>query len=932
MQISVLGPLRVDADSGPVTIRSAIQQNLLAVLLVHVNQPIPADSLVHWVWGAVSPGKTTANLRVHLHHLRRLLGAEAISHEPGGYRLVIDAHDVDAQRFRDGVDRARRSLSDGLLHESHRTFHDSLRLWRGSAYSTCRDPQPVAREAAALDALRLDAQEELLGVDIELGRYAEASATATALAAANPLRESLHEKAMRGLYLAGRSADALTLYERFRQGLRAELGVDPGSSLRLLYQQILRGELRSAGDDRVRVTAPAAPAPVPSSAEPASPAQLPAPTGTLVGRDAELRKLDQLGSVGSAATAPPVALIGPAGVGKTALLLHWADRVRPSYPDGQLFMDLSGFGPAAPLPTAEALEGFLLALGVSAGRIPGRMDQRAALFRSLVSRRRMLLVLDNAVSSEQVRPLLPGAGPSRTLITSRRRLDGLAAREDAVLLAIEPLDPGHSRELLVAGGGTKLGDEGIDVVVEMCAGLPLALRIAATRLRGSLSARDLARRLSDERTRLSALSIEDDTMAVRAAFQVSYQPLPSPAARMFRLIGLHAGRTPSLSACAALAGLPVDEAHAQLDALVAAHLLREDSTDRVAMHDLVRVYAREQAEHDDRAANDEALRRALIWYLHASDAASQAAHPHPAAATRDLPPAVVPVPEFAGVPEAARWLDRELPNLTAMLEAAVEREWDDLAWRVVHAPSPLLGRRMERQRWITLAKIGHAAAVRAGARDAESFFDNAMGIAHALLQQYEEAEKHLRAAIRVRTEAGDIDSLLVSRQNLAALLGDMGQPEAAIAEFEMVVRIERERGSNARVPSALNNICKNLLRLNRAAEAVDSGLQASAAAAAQGDVTSEAYAHLHLTEACTALDRYAEAEEHCRRAVHLARMCGDLFVEASALQLHGDLKDQRGSPDEAHALWKRSAELFDVLDAADEAAAARARTAGTPVG
>ncbi|HEX6681629.1 MAG TPA: BTAD domain-containing putative transcriptional regulator [Candidatus Limnocylindrales bacterium] len=651
------------------------------------------------------------------------------------------------------------------------------------------------------------------------------------------------------------------------------------------------------------------------------PAELPRRTRHLVGRENELARLNSaLASLdGRPAT---IVIAGPAGVGKTELACAWCHDVKQSFPDGQLFVTLNGFHDVAGVPPERALEAMLRSLDVPPERIPGSLAQRAALWRSLTAGKRLLVVIDDAPGSEPVRSLLPGDGGALTVVTSRRRLSGLVARDDAVLVPLGPLTGAQSRTLLEAllPPGAPVD---VEAVARHCAGLPLALRIAGARLRlATASAANVVSLLESEATRLSALSIDDS--AVRAELMSSYEALTHRAAAMLRVLAAHPGLRPSLAVCAAMAGQSVDAARDSLDHLAEAHLVDECDADRYELHDLVRLFARERLARNEEGA---LLRRAVGWYVHAGHLAGGQLRPASLAFGLDVPaPDPATMPAMSGGDEAAAWLDAEIANIEALIRGCHRRGWHDAVWRLAHAPMPLLGMRRSADAWMGLLDLGRAAAHRDGHDEAEAFFHNALGIGAAFTKQYQVAEKHFSGALRLQQRRGDTVAVTACRLNLGALHGDTGKVTLAVRELTAIVEQER-RGSGRFLGPALNSLCENLLRQGRYAECCRFSQEAYKVASAGGDVPSAAHAQSTLADAQAASGRPpAEAAATYENAVDLARQCGDTRLQARTLRSFGDLLSATGRAEPARAQWTRALALFGSLNS-DEAESVRQRLA-----
>ncbi|MFE4972012.1 BTAD domain-containing putative transcriptional regulator [Kitasatospora sp. NPDC056651] len=629
MEFRILGSLEVwTGDGRRVPSEGSRQERLLAALLLNADSSVPVARLVDAVWDERPPATATRQVRNLAGVLRRRF-AEADPDAPPvlltdgrGYRITLTGHRLDARTFTDRLADARREAAAGRAPAAVDGLRAALALWRGPALDGLA-VDADAPGAVALDELRLTAWEECLDLELALGRHRAAVPELTALVADHPLRERFTGQLMRSLHASGRTPEGLAAYRRIADRLAEDLGLDPGPELRSLHLELLATE-------PVRTPAAATPAAPPEEAPatpstptdppPPPPAQLPPAPAAFVGRATELAALDAL-----LATPPtPVcAVSGPAGAGKTALAVDWAHRVRDRFPDGQLYADLHGYSVDAPLAPHTVLARFLRALGVPGDRIPTTPDEAAALYRSLLAGRRLLVVLDNARDAEQVRPLLPGAPDCRTVVTSRTRLDGLTVRNGARPLVLDVLPAPQAVELLARLLGehrVRAEPRAAAELADACGRLPLALAITASRL-AAVPDRSLAEHsaeLLDTDHRLSALQIEGDaTSTVRAAFDLSYRSLPAEARTLLRLLTLLPAVGIGADAAAALAGAPAAAVRPVLDRLATAHLLTVDEPGHYRLNDLLRLYAAERRSAETSAAERRAaLVRLGRWYLH----------------------------------------------------------------------------------------------------------------------------------------------------------------------------------------------------------------------------------------------------------------------------------------------------------------------------
>lgn len=609
MHFAILGPLRIHHDNNVVDVSGTLRRNLLALLLFRANEPVPAETLVETLWPGGPDAGGQRRLQVLVHRLRSVLDdPDRLSLGPGGYRLRVLPSELDAEQFSSRIDQAS-NLATPHSHRCAELIREALDLWRGTPYEDVDLPD-LAGEMHRLSERRLAALEQLYTAELHCGRPNVAIDDLTDLLARHPLREKLHALVITALYQGGRRSDALIAYRRAREILVEQLGLEPGAELQSLHSQILAGQpIEPAAD---------APATVPM--------QLPHNASQFVGREAELARLDALLAAGTHGSTPILSVSGSGGVGKTTLAIQWAHRAAGSFPDGQLFLDLRGYGPDTPIAPDDALAALLRALGVDGAGIPAEAAERAALYRTLVAGRRLLIVLDNASSADQVRPLLPGTSTSFVLITSRDTLTGLAAREGAHRVQLDRMNADECLRLLRELLGARCDAEPVATrqLLRRCARLPLALRIAAERIRSHPQRRvsDLVAELTDEQHALDVLDIDGDPQAsMRAIFFSSYRHLEPRAAQLFRLLGLHPGEDIDVYAAAALLGIDdLRATHGHLTGLVHAHLVEETADHRYHLHNLLRTYAAELTECiDNTTERTAALTRLLDYYLSAAD-------------------------------------------------------------------------------------------------------------------------------------------------------------------------------------------------------------------------------------------------------------------------------------------------------------------------
>ncbi|WIN00370.1 BTAD domain-containing putative transcriptional regulator [Actinoplanes oblitus] len=952
-EFGVLGVVEARIDGRSVELGHARQRCVLGVLLVEAGRPVTMDQLIDRVWGANPPQRAAGALYSYLSRLRgALAGATGVEirREPGGYLLTVDPQVVDLHRFRGLIRLARAAEPDRSAAD---LITGALQLWRGDPFAGLDTPWLAAMRRTLLGerfAAELDRNDVLL----RLGRHGELLPALTAAVAEHPLDERLAGQAMLALYRCGRQADADEQYRRIRRSLADELGSDPGSALRRLHEQILAADPaldvpaadpRSAvpdapaGDAGNPVAPPVVAAPVPT--------QLPADVRAFTGRAGELATLDRLLVTPGAEPPLTVALLsGTAGVGKSALAVRWAHRVRDAFPDGQLYVNLRGYDAEQPVTVADALAGFLTALGVRGPEIPPGNDERAARYRSELTGRRMLVLLDNASSVEQVRPLLPGTGSCLVLITSRDSLPGMVAVHGAERVNLDLLPLPDALTLLRKLIGTRVGAEpaAAEALAAACARLPLALRIAAELAaeRTDVPLAELVAELGDHRVRLDLLDAGGDPRAeVRAVFSWSYQNLPDAAARTFRLLGLHPGETAHVDAVAALTGSTASEARRQLGVLVRASLVQAGRGGRYSMHDLLRVYAAElAAEHDGEPDRRAALTRLFDHYLSRAEAAMGTLYPDGA---------TVP-----GDPDEARaWIEAERPNLaaTCVYGAAHGFYRHTVAlvgtlFRYLDAAGPVaeaatvtasavaaaraigdgaaqarslsqLGRLHRRQGRLHEAAATYRQALfryaELGDRAAEAQVLRNLGSVDWRLGDYRQAADHYRRAWTLYEQLGDDAGQADALVRLGLVDARLGDQDQAVRRFESALELYAllgDRYSEAYVLSLLARQPRHPTGLERAAAHLEQSL---AAVRRAGDRTAEAYALTDLAAVHARQGRLTEAAGQLRRALVLHQRIGDRASEAEALNDLGQVLRAAGQAGEARTRHGQALDLAEEI-------------------
>jgi tetratricopeptide (TPR) repeat protein/transcriptional regulator with XRE-family HTH domain len=646
------------------------------------------------------------------------------------------------------------------------------------------------------------------------------------------------------------------------------------------------------------------------------PAALPPAIQGFTGRGAALNQLDAAQRTNAVSV-----IVGPPGVGKTALALHWAHRSSCHYPDGSLFADLRGYDPSGlPAEPGEVLDGFLRALGALPGAIPADVELRSGLLRTLLHGKRMLILLDNAMAPDQVRPLLPGSPSCRVLITSRSRLSGLVARETAARILLEPMPQDEALALLGrATGAERLATErdAAAEIAEKCGYLPLALRIAADRAgsRPRLTLAALASQLAAERDRLDLLATGDDqATAVRSAFSWSYRALPQGAARMFRLLGLHYGHDVGIYAAAALAGITTPQARRLLETLTAVHLLEESGLYRYRFHDLIRLYSRERAQAEESTQSSAAaVRRLLTWYLRTMQAADRLLCPHRPQIELESPRDASRPLDFADYDQALEWCDVERANLAAATRQAADVGEDTIAWQLPNAAWSCYNLRKPWADWISTYEIGLACARRTVHRQGEAWMLNGLGGAYFDLGRFAESLDYCEQALAIRRQIGDRRGECACMNNLGNICSQLGRLDDALAWHQQALLVSLDIDNPHEAATALNNMGETCQEQGKLEEALRCFRDALAACRKMGDRYGTAYVLDNLGAVSQSLKLFDQAIGQMTEALGIRREIGDRHGEAITLHHLGDLYGEVDRPDDARQAWRAALAIYEDL-------------------
>lgn len=827
VEFRVLGPLQVLVDSEPLLVRAGRQRALLVSLLLRAGTSVSVDELAENVWGEEPPARARATLQTYVMRLRQLLGpATPIRTVPDGYLIDVDEKTIDLLRFEPLIEQGEQERAAGNLPAASAAFTAALGLWRGPAMVDVPSEILHRDEVPRLNERRLHVMERRVEVDLELGRHAELVAELSRLTSEHPLRERFWAQLMIALYRSGRQSEALAAYQRVSSLLADELGIDPGDELRRVHNQVLTGSI-----DSVNADGPSTP--LVAKPERVVPSQLPADIGDFVGRDEAVSLIIAL--LRTAQGVPVVTLAGPPGVGKTALAVHAAHRMRADFPDGQLYVNLRGYAPGPPLSAVDVLPRFLRALGTPPDQVPLDQDEQEAMFRSTLTGQQVLLVLDNASSAEQIRPLLPGSPGCAVLVTSRDTLRGLAVSHAASNVRLDVLDATETRSLLEGIlGEDAVADEraAADELALLCAHLPLALRIAAANLvsRPELSISDYVEELRAG-NRLAALAVEgDERVAVHAAFDLSYTALKPELAQMFRRLSLAPGTDFTPEMAAALSGLTTQDARRRLDRLATANLIANHAPSRYQFHDLLRDYAAERLAFEDGLADSRlALRRLIDWCMRSVDNATEALKSTLMRFPRPEPREGVTPRTFSSSTEALTWLDAERANLVALVAYAVERDPESAVWHLSDALRGYFYTQGLPVEWRETAKAGLAGARSPRDEMGQLAMLFSLGTLYWMTGQHRVALDYYQQAIPIQEQLGslpEVEAAVLS--NAGSVYIDLGELESAATHLERALVITRRIQSDQLQATALFNlggVYHQLGQLDRAMASFEEALE-----------------------------------------------------------------------------------------------------------
>ncbi len=873
--IRILGSLEIRQNDDWQPLTAAKPRQLLAALICRSGSAVSVERLLDEVWGEHPPATARQLLHGYVATLRRMLGDTndvALVTTPSGYELVVGPGGLDSLRFLDLVATGGRLLREEQFEHASATFADAIACWRGDgALAGVAATLAVMAERDRLEAALLAAHEGRVEAELGCRRHREILPALDRLVREHPLREEFRRQQMLALYRSGRQADALAAYQDLRRKLVEALGIEPGTPVQQLHREILDG----TGSQPAHAT----------------PWQLPPDLLYFTGRADELALLSA--RLTNSGPAPVVAISGPGGIGKSALAIHAAHIVARAFPDGVLYVDLHGATPGlSPLEPQAVLARFLRALGLSAEQIPDNRDEAIAVFRSKLAGRRLLVVLDNAIAADQVRSLVPATGESAAIITCREFPAALDSATHLPLSGLSEQDAIGQLTALVGADRVTREREAAAELVGLCGHLPLAIRIAGARLarRAGWTLRTMVDRLTDERHRLDELASEN--LAVRSSFDVSYRSLADSldardlaAARLFRLLGLLDGGDLSLPLAVVLDGRTPTEVDRSIQRLVDGQLLSSTAPGRYALHDLLRLFARELAEQFEDSTDRVAARtRVARWYVATARLAGQLAAPADPRCAGDTTGAH----SLSDGRQGQQWLEAERPNLLAVARGAAGEP--EFAWVTIELATILRNLLDINGLWDDMAELADwswTAARAVGDRSAEARALNDRGGASIRRRRYDEAAGQLHQALAIRTALRDESGQAATVGNLGLVYRHLGRFDKAIGYLEDALELRRQLGDETGVVRTLDNLGLVLGDAAQPSRRITCHESALSLVRQLGDRRLEGLVLSNLADAYRADGSHARALSTAREGLRICREQRHRGGEAEALRALG---------------------------------------------
>jgi DNA-binding SARP family transcriptional activator/tetratricopeptide (TPR) repeat protein len=909
--LRILGPLEFSADQGSVKLGGPRELAMLAMLALRANRMVSMDQLIDAVWAEDPPPTARSQVQTSISAMRKVFGkagrTDVIRTQSSGYVLSMADEDLDSTWFASLVATAHQQAAEGQEESAAETLRRALDLWRGPACDGIQS-DVVRHAASVIEEARLTAIEELARLELELGRHVEVSVELQAVLVEHPWRERLYGLLMLALYRSGRQAEALGVYRRARTVLTTEVGIEPGQELRDLERAVLNRDssldLAEAGDEDAVV-----------------PRQLPHSIADFIGRESQLTEIRQILSDHEASTnfaVPILAISGRGGVGKSTLALRIAHELSSAFVDGHIYIDLQG--PDGDESHHGLLARFLHALGVRGSLMPEQFAERVEVYRSRMAGKRLLLVLDDATSEQQVMPLLPGSPSCAVLVTSRARLGGLPG---AHFVEVDTFDNDTSAEFLAKiVGPERLAAEptATAAVIRYCGGLPLALRIAGARLvsRPHWRINDLARRLKNEVRRLDELSGQG--LAIRPSIGLTYRGLPNRAQRLFRLFAMiKAPDFPGWIA-AALLDTDLNEAEDLLELLVDAQMVdavaRAGEATRYRFHDLIRVYAQERLMESERPDDRQAaLERMLTFWLalleraHRTEYGGDYTVLHGRAPRRYLPEWEHEDP----IGDPMNWLETERTGLVSAIRQAASANLDELCWDLALTTVSLFEVRGYVDDWRETAELAHAAAIRAGNRTGTGAMLYSLGSLHVFQKQLDEGARLFAQALEIFEAEGNVHGQALALRDAANVDRLKGNFETMLARCEDSLAKMRAVGDLIGQASILSSLAKYHIDEDDFDEAEKLLAEAQQLCRKANFRRGEAHVGSRLAELYRRTGQLARANRTIKDVLPTVRAAGDRVGEAHILYGLGMIRRDEGTLDSAEATFVFAMELASKI-------------------
>ena len=898
LEVRLIGAVEAVQDGEPVALPGMRVRALLAMLALSAGRAVSVDTLARGIWDDDPPDRVRGSLQTYVGRLRRVLGDDLIETARSGYVLRVPRSAVDMLAFADAVDAAANA-ADPVAERAALT--DALAQWTGEPFGTPPSDWLGRHEVTAWTERYLQAFERKVDLDLRASDHRDCIVELNAHAERHPLRETLWVRLLIALDDAGRTAEALERYEILRKRLVEELGADPSTELRTVYAALL-----------AKADEPVMPAPAVSNDR--RPQQLPPRLHGFVGRDDILEALDRVAHDADGGVV--VALHGPAGSGKTSVAVGWAQSRLDRFPDGQLYVNLCGYGPGEPATPDETLDQLLRNVGVAPDAIPSDVEERGALLRSVLSTRQMLVLLDNARDESQVRPLLVD-GPSVTVVTSRNQLRSLVVRDGAVRIGVDQMPLEESVRMLEQRLGDGHWAADLAELAEHCGRLPIALAVAAERVDrdGPGRLEEFNAQLRDREQRLHALSTSDDPMTnVRAVLESSYRALDDDIALVFRAVGTYEHPHVAASAIAAIAALDVRDAELRLDRLVGHNLMTSLGAGRYACHDLLRDLAVELGVSTmPDQVNADAMDRLRNWCLASARNASQMISP-----PRSTPVGIevldgVTPQSFDSALAAHEWLDRHSSYLLQVVEEG-NATGDPVGYHLARELFAYLNFHARLPFSRGMYEKAERSAGRAGATLAQAECANCLGAVYSDRGEYDSA---LAIAHRTRdlyAQAGEPSGVVKAELNIALTLSRLGQVDESITRYETAIDSAHEQGLTLSYTMGLADVAAVYLTVGRTDDARHAAAAAVAGLRDSGNLRALAHALEQLGEAQAADHRGEEAIRTYEESADLVHRLGAAAFEAATLRSLGGLYRDAGRATEARLTWGRALDLLAGAD------------------